>query len=370
MTRRIPVSCPTLDGNEWEYVRQCIESSYISSVGAFVERFEAAFAAFCGTPYAVACCNGTAALHLALLALGVKPGDEVLAPTLTYVAVANAVRYCGATPVFIDSEAETMNLDPARIEERITPRTRGIIVVHLYGHPADMDPILEIARRRSLFVIEDAAEAHGAEYRGRVAGSLGDVATFSFFGNKILTTGEGGMLTLRDPELAQRLRLLRGQGMQPDRRFWFPMVGYNYRMTNIQAALGLAQLERIESHREAHRRVARWYGRHLDGLRPLLRLPVEKEWARHAYWLYTVLLNDTIDCSRDEVIRALAAGGIETRPVFYPMHIMPPYREPDGAYPVAERLGSRGLSLPTHGQLNEDDVAYIAATLRRVCAGG
>lgn len=366
-TKRIAISHPVLSGNEKKYVNECLDTTWISSQGKFIELFERSFASFCGASHAVACSNGTTALHAALLALGAGPGDEVIVPTLTYIATANAVAYCGARPVFVDSEPRTMNLDPAQIEARITPRTKGILPVHLYGHPADMDPIQEIARRRGLFVLEDAAEAHGALYRGRKAGSLSEAAAFSFFGNKILTTGEGGMITTSDPALENRARLLRGQGMDPGRRYWFPMVGYNYRMTNIAAAIGLGQLERIAEHLESHRRVASWYQHQLRGLEDWLILPIEEPWAHHAYWLYTIRLRGSVRRSRDEVMSLLAEAGIETRPVFYPMHIMPPYREPDGSYPAAEEIAERGISLPVHGLLTEEDAAYIAAQLRSIC---
>jgi perosamine synthetase len=367
-TRRVPLSQPLLDGNEKKYVVECIESSWISSHGRFIDLFERSFAAFCGAGYAVACNNGTTALHAALLAMGVEPGDEVIVPTLTYVATANAVRYCGATPVFADSEPETMNLDPNLIEDLVSPRTKGILPVHLYGHPVDMDPVLEIARRRNLFVLEDAAEAHGSTYRSRSVGGLGDAAAFSFFGNKILTTGEGGMVTTSDRALHDRVRVFRGQGMDPDRRYWFPIVGYNYRMTNVAAAIGLAQLEQAERHLDAHRRTAAWYHRHLDDLQDLLTLPVELDWAHHAYWLYTIRLRDSAGVDRDEAMSRLGAAGIETRPVFYPMHQLPPYREQDGRYPVAEKIAASGISLPVHGCMTEEDVAYIASHLRSICS--
>jgi perosamine synthetase len=260
-----------------------------------------------------------------------------------------------------------MNLDPALLEGLITPKTKGILAVHLYGHPADMDAILAVARRHNLFVIEDAAEAHGALYRGRKVGGLGDAGTFSFFGNKIITTGEGGMVTLRDPERAARIRIFRGQGMQPDKRYWFPVIGYNYRMTNIQAAIGLAQLEQIDRYTAHHRRVADWYAHYLSPLAEAIALPREEAWAKHAYWLYTVVLGPAIAASRDEVMAGLAEAGIETRPVFYPMHVMEPFFEEGACYPVAERLSAQGLSLPTHIRLTEEDVAYIAGHLLRLC---
>jgi perosamine synthetase len=361
--RFIPVAHPVLNGNERKYVEECLDTAWISSGGRFLQQFEGEFARFIGLPHALACCNGTAALHLALLGMGVGPEDEIICPTLTYVATANAVRYCGARPVFADAEPRTLNLDPEKIEQLITPRTKGILAVHLYGHPADMDPILDIASRRGLFVIEDTAEAIGARYRGRLAGSLGAVSTFSFFGNKILTTGEGGMVATADEQLARKLALLRGQGMDPERRYWFPVIGYNYRMTNLCAAIGVAQLERIDEHLSARRRVAEWYSQHLAGLCDRLSLPVEEPWAWHAYWMYTVILKDSVPLERDEVTERLLAEGIETRPVFYPMHTLPPYRVPAVSLPVAEMLSRRGFNLPTHGLLTEDDVIFIAERL-------
>lgn len=367
MSQFIPVSHPVFAGNEKRYVNECLDDVWISSSGKFIGEFERQFAAYCGVKEAISCNNGTSALHLALEALGIGPGDEIIVPTLTYIATANAVRYCGATPVFVDSEPRTMNIDSAAIEEKITPQTRGIIPVHLYGHPADMGPILELARRRRLFVLEDAAESHGALYRGIKTGSLGTAATFSFFGNKIITTGEGGMITTPDSELAQRMRLLRGQGMDPQRRYWFQVIGHNFRMTNIEAAIGLAQLEKIDFHLEARQRVAQWYHEHLAPLAEFIEVPAVQDWAHHSYWIYTILLRDADQAQRDEMIRTMAAAGIETRPVFYPMHIMPPYLEPGASYPVAESCSRRGLSLPTHGLLTEEDIAYIASTLARLC---
>jgi perosamine synthetase len=363
----IPVSHPVFAGNEKKYVNECLDDVWISSAGEFIGAFESAFARFCGVTEAISCNNGTAALHLALQALGVSPGDEVIVPTLTYIATANAVRYCNATPVFVDSEPRTMNVDPAGIEARITPRTRGIIVVHLFGHPVDMNPILNLASRRGLFVLEDAAESHGALYLGAKTGALGTAATFSFFGNKIITTGEGGMVTTCDKELAGKMRLLRGQGMDPQRRYWFPIVGNNFRMTNIEAALGLAQLEKIDYHLETRRKIASWYGRHLVPLQDRLELPTEEPWARHSYWIYSILLKNGGSSDRDKLMRQLAMAGIETRPVFYPMHVMPPYLERLGSYPVAESCSGRGILLPTHGLLEEEDVAYIAQILSESC---
>jgi perosamine synthetase len=363
----IPVAHPVFGGNEKKYVNECLDDMWVSSVGRFIGDFEKAFAQFCGVKHAISCNNGTSAVHLALQAVGVGSGDEVIVPTLTFIATANAVRYCGGTPVFVDSDLRTMNMDPARIEELITPRTKGIMPVHLYGHPVDMDPILKIAARHNLFVLEDAAQAHGALYRGRKIGSIGVAASFSFFGNKIIMTGEGGMVTTEDDELAGRLRLIRGQGMDLQRRYWFPVVGNNFRMTNIQAALGLAQIEKVEFHLEQRRRIADWYNRHLEHLQDMIVLPVEEPWARHSFWMYTILLAENAAIDRDELMNRLAKAGIETRPVFYPMHVMPPYLEPGGSYPNAESLARRGISLPTHGLIQEEDVRYIAQQLQQSC---
>lgn len=359
---RIPVAHPVLGGNEKAYVLDCIETEWISSNGKYIPAFEEAFAEFCGTKHAIATNNGTTALHLALVGLGLEPGDEVIIPTVTYIATANAVRYCGATPVLADVSADTMNLDPADIEHRITPRTKGIIPVHLYGHPADMVAINEIAERHGLWVVEDAAEAHGAEVGGRRVGTLGTCATFSFFGNKIVTTGEGGMVTTDDDEYAQRLRLFRGQGVDPHHRYWFPVVGYNYRITNIQAAIGLAQMETIDAGLEQRQTLARLYHEALLPLSDRLVLPSVRPDVHHVYWMYTVYLRDGDDQARDALMASMDADGIETRPVFYPMHVMPPYRE-DTAYPVADEWAQRGISLPTHQLLTDSDVDRIATSL-------
>lgn len=366
--KRISVAAPLLCGNEEQYVLECLRTNWISSNGRFIPAFEEAFAAFCGAPCAIACNNGTSALHLVLLAADIGPGDEVIVPTLTYVACANAVRYVGATPVFVDCDPRTMNLVPHLVEQRITPRTRAIMAVHLYGHPAEMDELTTLARRHNLFLIEDAAEAHGALYRGRPVGTLADVAAFSFFGNKILTTGEGGMVTTSNLDLAQRMRILRNQGMDPQRRYWFPVMGYNYRMTNIAAAIGLAQTERAQHHLQARQVVRNWYDKHLAGVSSLLRLPYEAEHVRHAFWSYVVILEDRAAMRRDVFMQQLDACGIETRPVFQPLHTLPFYAEPAQTFPVAEHLGQRGVSLPSHALLTEEDVAYIAGCITRILA--
>lgn len=361
--RRVPVAAPTLDGNERRYVDECLTSSWISSSGRFIDEFEAGFAAFCGVRHAVSTNNGTTALHLALVGLGLGPGDEVIVPSLTYIASANAVTYCGAKPVFVDNDPGHFNLDPESIAAKITPRTKGILVVHLYGHPAEMDAIEAIAARHGLWVVEDAAEAHGAEFKGKRVGGFGACATFSFFGNKIVTTGEGGMITTNDDDLARRLRLYRGQGMDPERRYWFPVVGYNYRLTNVAAAIGLAQLERIDAHLEARARLARNYDNQLAALAGKIIRPETAPWAKHAFWMYTILLAPELAARRDEVMARMASRGVETRPVFYPMHVLPPYAQDGADLANATSCAARGINLPTYSHMSDDDVAYVCGVL-------
>lgn len=367
-TWKIPLAYPLLNGNEKKYVLDCLHTSWISSVGKYVDQFEKSFQDFCGTKYAISCANGTVALHLALLACGIGKGDEVIVPTLTYIASANAVSYCGALPVFVDSEKDTWNMDPAKIEEKINERTKAIIAVHLYGHPVNMEPILKIAEKYGLIVIEDAAEAHGAEYKGKKVGSIGHIGCFSFFGNKIITTGEGGMITTNDDALNEKIRLLKNQGMDQNRKYWFPVIGYNYRLTNLQAAIGLGQMENIQEHLKKRRDISSLYDRYLKHLANCIELPKEEKWSRHSFWMYSILLKDQAKVDRDQLISLLAQDGIETRPVFYPMHTLPPYQEKD-SYPVAEHIAKRGLNLPTHGLLTEDEIRYIAERLHYHCRG-
>lgn len=362
-----PVAYPILNGNEKKYVLDCIESTWISSNGSYIKQFEQGFARLCATNHALACSNGTTALHLALLAHGVGGGDEIIIPTFTFVATANAVTYCNAKPVFVDSEPDTWNIDPARIEEKITPRTKGIIAVHLYGHPADMDEIMNIAEKYGLFVIEDAAEAVGAHYKGRMVGSLGHTAIFSLFGNKILTTGEGGVVTTNDDRVAEAVSLLKGQGMDPGRRYWYPVIGYNYRMTNIQAAIGCAQLELADWHIDRRIQVARQYYKQLADCRHLT-LPVEKRGIKSVFWMFSVVFRDFTEEQRDLAMRRLHESGIETRPFFYPMHKLPPYRhlQESSEFPVANRICAQGINVPSHGALTDEDIRHISATIKQV----
>jgi perosamine synthetase len=365
---RIPLAVPDLSGNELEYVTDAIRSSWISSTGAYVERFEEEFARLCGTRTALSVCNGTAALHLALLALEAGPGDEVIVPSLTYIATANAVRYAGAEPVFADVDPATWCLDPKAVAAAVTPRTRGIIAVHLYGHPADMDALEAVASLHDLWIIEDAAEAHLATYKGRPVGSLGRIATFSFYGNKPFTSGEGGALTTDSSELEERARLFRGQGMDPKRRYYFPVTGYNYRLTNVACALLCAQLERSEGLIARRREIFALY-RQLLGDVPGLEFQPVAEWAQPAPWLFSVLVDaGRYGKNRDELAEALARDGIETRPFFIPLHTLPPFREASarrsGILPTTEAFAERGLNLPTYTQLERKEVEFIAAAIR------
>jgi perosamine synthetase len=370
---RIPLAAPDLSGNELEYVTDAIRSSWISSTGPYVERFEEEFARLCGTRTALSVCNGTAALHLALLALGAGPGDEIVVPSLTYIATANAVRYVGAEPVFADVDPATWCLDPKAVAAAVTPRTRGIVAVHLYGHPADMDELEAIASRHNLWIVEDAAEAHLATYKGRPIGSLGSMAMFSFYGNKPFTSGEGGALTTDSSELAQKARLLRGQGMDPERRYYFPITGYNYRLTNVGCALLCAQLERRESLIARRREVFALYRELLDGI-PGVEFQPRAEWAEPTPWLFSVLIDERrYGKNRDELAEALSVDGIETRPFFIPLHTLPPFREASGRrdedLPVTDDLGARGLNLPTHTQLGDQEVEFVVAAVRRHAVG-
>jgi perosamine synthetase len=360
--RRISVASPRIGDAEKRYVADCLDSTWISSIGSYLSRFEERFAKFCGVKHAIATNNGTTAIHLALVALGIGRGDEVIVPTLTFIATANAVHHCGATPVLVDCDGETLNIDVHAIKRKIAARTRAIIPVHLYGHPVDMDPILDLAREHDLYVVEDSAEAHGAKYKGKTVGSIGACAAFSFYGNKIVTTGEGGMVTTNDDELAAKLRLYRGQGMDPNRRYWHPVIGYNYRMTNIAAAIGCAQMERVDEALARRKQLASWYARGLSRI-PGLMLPVKKEYAEHVYWMYTVLLPECGADTRDAIGNILEINGIETRPIFYPMHLLPPYKDDATQYPKATKCAARGMSLPTHESLTEEDVAYICEQL-------
>lgn len=356
----LPVAEPDLSGNEKKYVMDCLDSTWISSLGKYISEFETKFSAYCGSQHGISVCNGTAALQLALVSLNIGKGDEVLVPDLTFIATANVVTYTGAVPVFVDADKKTWNMDPEKIAEKITDKTKAIIPVHLYGHPCDMDPILELAKKHNLFVIEDVAEAHGAEYKGKKLGSLGDVGCFSFYGNKILTTGEGGMCITDDEKLAERMRFLKDHGMTRP-YYYHPEVGYNFRMTNIQAAIGLAQFERIDSIIATKINNAKLYKELLRDVKGLSFQP-EESYAKSVFWLHSLLIEEDFRSSRDELMKALKEADIDSRPFFMPMHELPPYKRE--GYPVAAELSRKGINLPSSTLLSEDDIKRICTAIK------
>jgi perosamine synthetase len=361
----LPVAQPLLGEAELVNVMECILTGWISSTGRFVGEFERRCADYCKTPYAIATSNGTTALHLAMLALDIGPGDEVIVPTLTFIATANAVTYTGAKAVFVDSEPNSWNLDPAAVERAITPRTKAVIAVHLYGHMAEMKQLLEICKRKKLFLVEDAAEAFGSVYHGQRAGSFGDISTFSFFGNKIITTGEGGMITTHSRVLAERCRVLRDHGMSPQKRYWHEVLGYNYRMTNLQAAVGVGQLTRIHSIIAAKRRIAQEYLAALHNI-PGLCLPVEPPNTSSVYWLVSICVDPSVfGADRDQLMASLKTANIETRPVFPVLHRQPIYARSQNL-PVAERISARGLSLPSDPTLSRSEIERIVGHIRHL----
>jgi perosamine synthetase len=374
----IPVNEPLLGDQELEYVSECVRTGWVSSAGRFIEEFEQRWAAYCGRKYGVAVSNGTAALQVAVETLGLRPGDEVIMPTFTIISCALAVVYAGAVPVLVDSDPRTWTMDVNQIARKITPRTKAIMPVHIYGHPADMDPILELAQSRGLAVIEDAAEAHGGEYlvgrHGRKpvwrrCGSFGTLSCFSFYANKLITTGEGGMVLTDDPELADKARSLRNLCFQPDRRFYHEQLGYNFRLTNLQAALGLAQLERVDEIVARKRRMGQEYTRQLRGIKGL-QLPTEEPWARSVYWMYGVVLSEEIGMDAQAFANKLAAHGVETRPFFLGMHEQPVFKRRgwfrNESYPVAERLACRGFYLPSGLALTASQLEAAAQAVREL----
>ena len=370
----IPVNTPLLDGNERRYLNECIDSGWVSSEGPFVARFEAAFAARVGRAHGVAVCNGGAALDIAVAALGLGPGDEVILPTFTIISCVGAVLRAGATPVFVDAEPLTWNMDVTQVEALITPRTRAIMAVHIYGLPVDMAPLLELARRHGLAVIEDAAEAHGLGYRGRPCGGFGTLSTFSFYANKLLTTGEGGMVLSDDPALAERCRSLRNLAFQPRQRFVHEELGWNYRMSNLQAAVGLAQLEQMDRFLAIKRCLGERYAERLGDIPGLALPPARTADADNTYWVYGLVLDDTVPFDGAEAMVRLASAGIGTRPFFWPMHEQPVLRRlglgGDRALPVAERIARRGFYIPCGVGLSQDDQARVCDAVVALMAPG
>lgn len=369
----VPVSRPLLDQTETDLATDAVRRGELSGIfGSYIKEFETSFAAFCGTSHAVTVSNGTTALHLAMATLGIGKGDEVLVSSFTNMATCFAILYVGATPVPIDSEPDTWNIDPTLLAAKITPKTKAIVVVHIYGHPVDMDPVLEIARKHKLCVVEDVAEAHGAEYKGRRVGSLGDIGCFSFYANKIITTGEGGMLTMNDPEWAARARSLKALAFGTANKFIHQDIGYNYRLTNVQCAIGVGQLRKIDEILRRKREMAAFY---LEAFKdtPDIQLPVEKSYAKNVYWMFNIVLKDRLAGKRDGVMSALKERGIEVREDFIP------YDEQDVVFqkhgiakpdpcPVADRIGRDGFYIPSGTLISREELEYVAKNVKEVLA--
>ena len=355
MEIKIPIYQPSLTGNEKKYVNECLDSTWISSKGKFITEFEREFAGYVGGEHAATVSNGTVAIHLALLALGIGPGDEVIVPTLTYIASVNAIAYTGATPVFVDSLLDTWQIDPEDVCRKITPRTKAVMAVHLYGHPCDMNALQQICRQNDLYLVEDCAEAIGSLYKGKHVGTFGNIATFSFFGNKTITTGEGGMVVTNDHTLHERVLHFKGQGLAKHRQYWHDVIGYNYRMTNICAAIGLAQFEQIDTFLSRKIEIAAMYREAFAG--SPMQFHVEHPEVRNSYWMCSILVPEAKH--RDEMREHLAADGIETRPLFYPVHTMPMYSTRFQKHTIAEELGWRGINLPSYPLLSNVQVTTV-----------
>jgi perosamine synthetase len=365
----IPVNEPLLNDRARRYVDECLTTGWISSEGRFITAFEESWARYCGVDHGVAVSSGTAALELAVACLELEPGDEVIMPTFTIISCALAILRAGLKPVLVDSDPRTWCLDVNAVADKITPRTRAIMPVHMYGHPADMDPLLDLARKHNLFIIEDAAESHGAGYKGQIVGGIGDLSCFSFYANKIITTGEGGMILTKHRELSERLRSLRNLCFRPERRFYHTHAGHNYRLTNIQAAVGLSQVEVIEQHVKQKRWMGQAYNEQLGGISGIT-LPVEEPWATNVYWMYGLVLDDEVGYDAVELARRLRAKGVDTRPFFLGMHEQPVFRQQglfEGeSYPVSERLATRGLYLPSGLALTESQLSRVCEAVKEV----
>lgn len=364
---RIPVAEPSLSKKELQNVTEAVKSTWISSKGKFITEFEKKFSSYCNTTHGISTSNGTTALHLALKTLGIKEGDEVIVPNLTFAATINVVIHCNAQPVLTDIHSDYWGIDPEDIKEKINEKTKAIIPVHLYGHPCDMDPIMEIAKKHNLYVIEDAAEAHGAEYKGKKVGGIGDIGCFSFFGNKVITTGEGGMCVTNNQEYAKKMDILKNHGMKPDKQYWHEIIGYNYRMTNLQAAIGVAQLEKIDEFIEKKRNNAQLYASLLKDSKNIIT-PMEMPWAKSVFWMYSILIQKQFGMNTTELHERLLDQGIDTRPLFYPVNIMPLYKTIgcDGSFPVSEKISREGISLPSSVTLKSKDIYHICKTIKEL----
>lgn len=367
----IPVNQPLLNGKEKQLLQQCIDTGWISSDGPFISEFERRFAEYIGTDHGIAVCNGTAALETALFAAGVGKADEVIMPAFTIISCALAAIRLGAVPVLVDAESDTWNMDVSQIEAKITAKTKAIMVVHIYGHPVDMDPVLAIAKKYNLIVVEDAAEVHGAEYKGRKCGSIGSISAWSFYANKIITTGEGGMVLTSDVKMAERARSYRNLCFRPEKRFYHTELGYNFRMTNMQAAIGLAQMDRIEEFVQIKRRLGEYYRQGLIKIKGI-KVQEEKIWAKMVYWMYCIELDAALGIDADSVMRELQNRGIGTRPFFLGLHEQPALHDlglfKQEHYPVTERISKLGLYLPSGMALSEKEIDVVIAALNDIVA--
>lgn len=365
----IPVNEPLINEQAREYVDECLRTAWISSEGRFIGEFERAWAKYCGMDYGVAVSNGTTALQVAMASIGLEPGDEVILPTFTIISCAIAILEAGGVPVLVDCDPRTWCMATTEIAEKITSRTRAIMPVHMYGHPVDMDPVCELASKYGLTIVEDAAEAHGAEYKGRKVGGIGDLSCFSFYANKIISTGEGGMVLAKQAAHAERLRSLRNLCFRQDRRFYHTEIGHNYRLTNMQAAIGLAQVEQIDEHLRRKRWMGQTYTAELSSLEQIA-LPVEEPWAKNVYWMYGIVLADDVPYDAVEFAAKLRAEGVDTRPFFVGMHEQPVLLKKglfaNERYPVAERLARRGLYLPSGLALTEEQLQTVCHAVKVV----
>lgn len=363
----IPVNEPLLEGNELKYLRNCIETGWISSEGPYIKKFEEDFAGFTNRRFGIAVANGTAAIDIAIEAMGITRGDEVIMPTFTIISCIAQIIRNQAKPVFVDSDPKTWNMDVSQIERKITSRTKAIMVVHMYGLPADIQPILDIADKYGLKIIEDAAEMHGQTYNNKPCGSFGDISTFSFYPNKIITTGEGGMIVTDDEILAEKCRSYRNLCFKPEKRFVHESLGWNYRITNLQAAIGLAQLEEIETHVVKKRQIGRIYNELLDGIKNV-QLPLARtDYAENIYWIYGIIIGEENHLNADEVMKNLTAKGIGTRPFFFPMHLQPVFLKrgmfANESYPVAEKMANKGFYIPSGLTITEDQQVQVVQRL-------
>ncbi len=366
----IPVNEPLLNGNEEKYLVECIRTGWISSEGPFIKQFETQFSARVGRKYGVAVSNGSVALDVAVVALGIGPGDEVIIPTFTIISCAAAVVRSGAIPVLVDCDPITWNMDVDQIEARITPRTKAIMVVHIFGLPVDIDPLLTLARNHGLKIIEDAAEMHGQTYKGQPCGSFGDISTFSFYPNKHITTGEGGMIMTNDPILAEKCRSLRNLCFKPEQRFVHDELGWNFRMTNLQAALGIAQLERLDEFVQIKRRMGKRYSKLLANTKGL-QLPLGKtDFADNIYWVYALVLDNNVPFDAKEAMSRLSQHSIGTRPFFWPMHEQPVFQKmglfSGESHPVAERIARRGFYIPSGMALTDEQIERSVTAVKGI----